>query len=179
MIVCFGDSITYGQGLDDPSREAFPALLAAELGEPVVSRGVCSDTTRSALERFPRDVQESGARLAVIQFGHNDCNEWASDRGAPRVSVAAFTANLREMAARAERFGIGVIFLAPHPTLKGPTYERRREAYVQAMRESCPEPVIQAIRWRDGDLLLDLIHLNEHGHGRIAAALADHIREST
>lgn len=162
-VVCFGDSVTYGQGLGDPTTQAFPALLGA------VNRGYCGDTTRIALERFPRDVQESEAEVVVIQFGHNDCNRWATDRYHPRVSERAFSANLGEMLARCQLFGIKAILLAPTPTFKGEDYEYARNYYVRLMEGLCP--VVKAFTDPSG-LLLDQLHPNAEGHRAIADALA-------
>ena len=171
MIVCFGDSITYGQGLQDPTKDAFPALLAEMLKCPVSNRGYCGDTTRIALERFPRDVQESGARVVAIQFGHNDCNAWGSDRGHPRVALGAFAENLKEMRDRAELFGMACIFLTPHSTGLDAEYENRRKRYAMAMPGVGTTVVLPKVD------LLDHIHPNERGHIAIAALAARYIKE--
>lgn len=166
MIVCFGDSITYGQGLWDQAQ-AFPALLEEALGVPVLNRGYCGDTTRVALERFPRDVQESGAEKVVIQFGHNDCNVWQSDNGRPRVNQPSFISNLIEMRERADAFGIWTVFLAPHATKLGPEYEARRKRYVDAMNY-----LGSSVAGLAEVHLLDHIHPSPAGH----KAIAEHLR---
>jgi lysophospholipase L1-like esterase len=78
VIVAIGDSITFGQKLDDISK-SWPDLLKAA-GYEVESRGVPGDTTRLGLERFPRDVQDDCPAQVIIQFGHNDANRWETDR---------------------------------------------------------------------------------------------------
>ena len=159
-LVCFGDSVTYGQGLDDPSTQAFPALLGA------INKGYCGDTTRLGLERFGRDVQQSGCDTVLIQFGHNDCNSWDSDGGLPRVTLDSFVANLKEMKERAAAFGMNVILLAPHPTKKKDRqYEARRKVYAH-----CMNSIARTIDAGDVDLL-DHIHPSAYGHEQIQGAV--------
>lgn len=163
-VVCFGDSITAGQHLDP--ELAWPALLGWE------ARGVPGETTRQALERFPRDVQESGAAKVVIQFGLNDCNRWETDRGLSRVSEAAFEANLVEMVERARRFEIEPALVTITPTLKGVEYEEAAEAYTQTIVWLADELTVPIYDVRDelehlplDELLLpDGVHLSAEGH---------------
>ena len=103
-IICIGDSITYGQNVR--ADEAWPAVLARLTGHDVRNAGVCGDTTRLGLERFPKDVQLHNPDVVVIQFGHNDANCWETDNGLPRVSEDAYAANIREMLARAGKVGL-------------------------------------------------------------------------
>lgn len=114
LIVAVGDSITYAEHL--PREQAWTTLLSQRLGCPVLNKGVCADTTRLGLERFPTDVQEplaahDGPATVVIQFGANDANRWKTDRGLNRVSPDSFHANLSEMVERAWRFGADQIVL--------------------------------------------------------------------
>jgi acyl-CoA thioesterase-1 len=106
-VVCLGDSITAGQHVQP--GEAWPDVLADATGWHVINKGVPGDTTRLALERFPRDVQDVKPDALIIQFGLNDCNRWETDRWLPRVSAPAFEANLTEMVSRARCFGASPI----------------------------------------------------------------------
>jgi lysophospholipase L1-like esterase len=166
-VVAFGDSITYGQHI--PRDKAWPSLLG------YVNKGVCADTTRLALERFPVDVQQYGAHKVLIQFGFNDCNRWDSDNNQPRVSLHAFEANLREMIARARAFSIDPVLISTFKTTKNGRYESDRKTYRDVIHSVAvfdsvvlldPEPHITA------DLLLDDLHLNEKGH-RVYAEIID------
>src|SRR4051812_37901058 len=56
-IVFFGDSLTAGYGLDDPTSEAYPALVqrkieAAGLPWRVVNAGLSGETTAGGLRRI-------------------------------------------------------------------------------------------------------------------------------
>lgn len=148
-IVLMGDSITAGQYVDPPERwsaRVADALTRQYLQTPVnlhiVPRGVSGETTRQGLERFPQDVQQHFPDIMSLQFGLNDCNCWVTDRGLPRVSEAAYRANLIEMVERARRFGARHVILATnHPTLRhkillgGESLERRRCRYNRHVRE--------------------------------------------
>ena len=69
-IICFGDSITYGQGA--AKDEAYPARLQAMVSREVINAGVSGDTTRDALGRVEEDVLEEDPYLVVVEFGAND-----------------------------------------------------------------------------------------------------------
>jgi len=111
-LIALGDSCTYGQGVR--ASEAWPAVLERLTGHDVRNAGVCGDTTRLGLERFPRDVQLHRPNVVVVQFGHNDANMWASDPGVPRVSAEAYIANIYDMLARIGKSGAIGIVLQPH-----------------------------------------------------------------
>ena len=146
-LVHMGDSITEGQYVDTSVRwSALVERLVAERWDPdsVISfnRGVSGETTRMGLERFPTDVQALRPDVMTLQYGMNDCNCWETDGGVPRVSEAAFAANLTEMIQRARAFGAVQIVLATnHPSLRrrammsGERYDDANARYSQILRE--------------------------------------------
>ena len=146
-VVYMGDSITFGQYLDPAERwssivderlaEAFPSVALT-----THNRGVSGETTRMGLERFPADVQELRPDVLTLCFGLNDSNCWESDGGLPRVSEAAYVANLVEMIARGRRFGAQeVVLMTNHRTLRrmplpsGEVYEDANARYCGLVRE--------------------------------------------
>lgn len=176
-IVAFGDSITYGDTGDhgEPHPRRWTTLLAEKTGHEVVNKGVNGDTTRLALERFPADVQESGADVVLIQFGYNDCNHWDTDRTA-RVSIYAFQANLTEMWERAHRFKIDAVFVGMHPTRRGGVYDNWAKEYAQVFTSGHKLP--SGYRRIPPPCPLELpdgLHLSDRDHAlyadQIAAAL--------
>jgi len=73
-IVCFGDSLTAGFGVD-PGK-SYPDLLQQELDRRgyhyrVVNLGVSGDTTQDGLARLPLVFSEK-PRIVVLEFGAND-----------------------------------------------------------------------------------------------------------
>jgi lysophospholipase L1-like esterase len=78
-IVCFGDSITYGEDL--PSAKSYPAVLAALLQEAypdldvvVVNAGMRGHTSVQGLSRLERDVLWYKPHVVLSAFGVNDAN---------------------------------------------------------------------------------------------------------
>jgi len=75
-IIFLGDSITAGYGLDDPDKEAYPALIqerisAAGIKAQVINAGISGDTTAGGLRRVKWALQ-NGADILVIALGAND-----------------------------------------------------------------------------------------------------------
>jgi len=74
LVVCFGDSITAGHGLD-PSQ-AYPVFLQHDLAARgyhyrVINAGVSGNTTKDALDRLPRVLSLHPAAV-IVEFGGND-----------------------------------------------------------------------------------------------------------
>ena len=199
-VVYMGDSITEGQYVHHSAR--WTELLTRRIRREVAgrfddealhffNRGISGETTRQGLERFARDVQALEPRVMTLQFGLNDCNCWDTDRGLPRVSEAAYKANLIEMVERARHFGAKHVVLASnHPTLRfrrlacGQHLEERRLIYNEIARQAAVETravfcdIAGAFAGLDAaglaGMLLpepDVLHLSEQGHQRYAAAI--------
>jgi lysophospholipase L1-like esterase len=183
VIVAIGDSITAGQHLHPAS--AWPFQLDRERYE-IMARGVPGDTTRLGLERFPRDVQTVCPEMVIIQFGHNDANRWDSDRGLPRVSQAAYKANLIEMVDRCRAFGAIPLLCTLTPTFRSDTHSDDCVRYDRIVRRVADEEGVPLIDVRAAfeadervrDLLLeDGLHLSVEGHRTYAAAVEHTLAE--
>lgn len=206
-IVFMGDSITEGQYVHHSQRwtervtreiRTFASDLIDADQLHFFNRGISGETTRQGLERFPRDVQVLQPNVMTLQFGLNDCNCWDTDRGLPRVSEAAYRANLLEMIARARAFGAAHIILSTnHPTLRhrklicGQTLEERRVQYNEIVREVAKEANVilcdieKAFANVDRDQLStmllpepDVLHLSQLGHEKYASAIFVYIAEA-
>lgn len=150
-VTFFGDSTCVGQGVS--IYQGWVTKIAKHLDEYgekinreilVSNSSINGRTTRQALEDMPYHIQSQGVDILVVQFGLNDCNHWATDGGLPRVSLAGFVANLREIISRGERFGARRILLNNnHPTSRNKsimagttmTYEASNAKYNSAIRE--------------------------------------------
>lgn len=178
-----GDSITEGQYIDPKVR--WTSLIAERLAESFgedrfvsLNRGISGETTRMGLERYPRDVQQAEPDLMTLQFGLNDCNCWDTDRGVPRVSEAAFAANLAEMIHRGRVFGARRIIIATnHRTLRrralpsGEVFEDANARYSELVRDVADQAgvVLGDIRqafepYSDSDLERLLLPYPDHLH---------------
>jgi len=69
-IICFGDSITFGYGVNP--GEDYPSDLAKMLNMPVINAGLDGDTSSTGLQRIDAEVLEKDPLLVIIEFGGND-----------------------------------------------------------------------------------------------------------
>ncbi|MFA5090591.1 MAG: GDSL-type esterase/lipase family protein [Candidatus Omnitrophota bacterium] len=69
-IICFGDSITFGYGVNP--GEDYPSALSRMTNIPVINAGVDADTSEDALMRLETDVLEKEPFLVIVEFGGND-----------------------------------------------------------------------------------------------------------
>jgi acyl-CoA thioesterase-1 len=92
-ILFFGDSLTAGYGLENPAKEAYPALIqekinAAKLGWRVVNAGLSGETTSAGLRRIDWTLR-SPVDVFVLALGAND--------GLRGISPALSRANLEQI----------------------------------------------------------------------------------
>ncbi|URZ08568.1 GDSL-type esterase/lipase family protein [Clostridium felsineum] len=70
-IVCFGDSLTYGYGVN--SNSSWVSLLKTKLHNvTIINKGVNGDTTTGLLSRSHKDVIEENPDYVIIMAGTND-----------------------------------------------------------------------------------------------------------
>lgn len=75
-LICFGDSITAGYGLEDPARESYPADLERLLSArgyhyKVINDGVSGNTSKDAVARV-NSVVSQHPDAVLVEFGGND-----------------------------------------------------------------------------------------------------------
>lgn len=208
-VTFFGDSTCVGQGVSiyhgwvTRIAQDLDALGARYGREVLVSNAsVNGRTTRQALEDMPYHVQNAGVDIIVVQFGLNDCNYWATDKGLPRVSLDAFTANMREIMDRARNFGAKHILVnSNHPTSRTQTimahtdiaYETSNKRYNQAIRSLAANAPAD-VHFQDMEqhfnalvaagtpierlLLADGLHLSHAGHEAYFNVMAPVLRNA-
>lgn len=168
-IVCLGDSLTAGYGLDP--EYAFPALLQRSLGESlpeveVVNAGLSGDTTAGGLRRV-NWVLKTPADILVVALGGNDAL-----RGLPpeetRANLMAIIKTARERVP-----GIRIVLagmLAP-PNM-GEAYQLAfAEAYrevVEATKVEFMPFLLEGVAANPELNLADGIHPNAQGQAVIA-----------
>lgn len=204
-IIYFGDSVTEGQHISPPFRwtDLLTNYLESESSKngvliQAVNKGVSGETSRQGLMRFAEDVQNNVPDILTLQFGLNDCNQWVTDKGYPRVSKAAYKANLVEMIERALHFGVKHIILSNnYPTLRraplfgGTSLEDGRLEYNQIVYEVAMSTGVTLcdidayFKEIDGssysDYLLpdpDLLHLSNTGHNHYFKKISKYLEMS-
>ncbi len=86
-IICFGDSITFGYGVNPD--EDYPTNLSKMLDIPVINRGIDGNTSSEALSRFEHDVLDDKPLLVIIEFCGNDF--------ITKIPVETSVSNIRKM----------------------------------------------------------------------------------
>lgn len=136
-LVCFGDSLTAGLGLDP--GQTYPDLLQKALdqrGDPyrVVNLGVSGDTTQDGLDRLSLVLAEK-PRIVILEFGAND-----GLRGQP---VANTEKNLAQMIDALQKAGARVVLAGiTLPPNYGPEYIRQFDAIYPALSKRYHLPLI-------------------------------------
>ena len=69
-IICFGDSLTKGKGVE--VNQSYPAELAKMTNCPVINGGINGDVSSEAVKRVASDVLDREPLLVIIEFGGND-----------------------------------------------------------------------------------------------------------
>lgn len=165
-VVFLGDSITQGWG--DDFRGSFPGLKLA-------NRGIGGDTTRGVLIRLREDVLALHPAAVVLLIGTNDLEE-----GADPETIAA---NLKLILAELRELKVPIILNQVFPssdTKKRPAAGIRKINQLYAAAVKGNEQVTLLETWplfanaqgdASPDLFPDLLHPNQAGYGKWAAAL--------
>ncbi|PWU09349.1 MAG: arylesterase [Terriglobia bacterium] len=169
-IVCFGDSLTAGFGVD-PGK-SYPDILQQELNRRgyryrVVNLGVSGDTTQDGLARLPLVVSEK-PRIVVLEFGAND-----GLRGQP---VSITESNLSQMVEGLQKAGARVLLAGiTLPPNYGPEYIPKFNAIYKELAGHYQLPLIPFLLAGvagDGKLMqADGLHPNEEGTRLVAAGV--------
>lgn len=140
-IVFFGDSLTAGYGLDDPSTEAYPALVQRKIDDAhlpwrIVNAGLSGETTAGGLRRVDWILRQP-VDVFVLALGGND--------GLRGIEPAVSTANLQGIIDRVRaRYPAAQIVIAgmQMPPTMGETYARDFSAVYPALAEKNHLPLI-------------------------------------
>ena len=168
VIVCFGDSLTAGLGID--STASYPADLqrlldAAGYHYRVVNEGVSGDTTKDGLERIDR-VLTHKPQIVVLEFGGND-----GLRGLPvstvQQNIAAMIQRIQGSGAKVALAGISL------PPQYGTDYIARFDSMYPTLAKQFHVPLLpfllQNVYGVGGDIQADGIHPTAQGARQVAA----------
>jgi len=163
VILCLGDSLTEGYGVD--MEVAYPALMEAEIkkkGFPykVVNAGISGSTTASAAGRLNWFLKTKPDFL-ILALGAND--------GLRGLSVSEMSANLSKAIELGKQSGAKVILAGMKiPPNYGPDYAREFEAVFPALAKKYDLVFIpfllDKVGGEPGLNQADRIHPNEKGH---------------
>ena len=170
VIVCFGDSLTAGLGLD--SGQSYPDLLQHELDAQgdryrVVNLGVSGETTQDGLERLGMVLTEKPA-VVIVEFGAND-----GLRGQPAANIER---NLSRMIEAIQKAGAQVLLAGiTLPPNYGVDYLHRFDAIYPALASKYKVPLIPFllvnVAGNTGLMQRDGLHPNAAGTRIVAATV--------
>lgn len=169
-ILCLGDSLTAGYGLDE--GQAWPAVaqaLATRDGKPwrFINAGVSGDTTQAARNRLEWALR-ARPDVVVIALGGND--------GLRGIAPATTEANLRTIITRVRAVGATPILAGMQlPTNLGEEHRQAFAAIYPRLAEECSLTLIPFLLDGVGGVrelnLSDQIHPNAEGQRRVAATV--------
>ncbi len=160
VIVCFGDSLTYGTGA--PTGSDYPSRLGSLLGRPVVNLGRPGDTTATALTRLDKVLALKPAAV-LLTLGGNDLKNG--------VHQAAARANLSEIIGRIQDQGGLVVLGGIDIPLYGRGYDDMYQELARETGSVLVENVFKNIFGRR-ELMSDPIHPNADGYRIMAEHFA-------
>jgi acyl-CoA thioesterase-1 len=173
-LLFFGDSLTAGYGLEDPSAQAFPALIQKKIdatGLPwrVVNAGLSGETSAGGLRRVDWILRQR-VEVFVLELGGND-----GLRGLPPETTRA---NLQAIIDRVrEKYPDAKIVLAgiAAPPNMGADFTRAFAAIFPELAEKNGVPLIpfllEGVGGRPELNQPDGIHPNVQGHAIVAETL--------
>jgi acyl-CoA thioesterase-1 len=167
IIICFGDSLTFGTGAGKGMD--YPSQLAKMIRKPVINKGLPGDTTASALRRLNKDVLSKKPDIVLITLGGNDLKNGVS-------KDAAFD-YLKQIVRAIQKQGAKVIIGG----LKFPGMDRGfGEGYEDLARQTGAVliPDIFAGMLDNRNLMSDPIHPNNYGYRIIAQRFYNAIASS-
>lgn len=178
-ILFFGDSLTAGHGLNNPSAEAYPALIqkkldAAGLPWRVINAGLSGETTAGGLRRVDWILRQP-ADIFVLALGAND--------GLRGIRPEVSRANLEQIFARVRaKYPDANLILAgmQMPSQMGADFARAFQQMFPTLAEESGATLIpfllDGVGGRPELNLRDGIHPNVEGHAIIAETVWKFLR---
>jgi acyl-CoA thioesterase-1 len=167
-IVCFGDSITAGFGLD--AGQSFPDLLQKDLdgrrlAYRVVNLGVSGDTTQDGLARLSMALAEK-PHIVLLELGGND--------GLRGIPLSVTQANLTQMIEAFQGAGSRVVLAGMSlPPNYGPAFIQKFEAMYKDLaakyRVTLIPFLLEGVGAHDEFMQRDGIHPNAAGASKVEA----------
>ena len=167
VILAFGDSLTYGYGVDD--EESYPAVLETLSGIEVINEGVSGEESGPGLKRLRNALNKHQPDLLILCHGGNDLLR--------KKSVSKMESNIRQMIQLAKDNNIPVVLIGvPKPGLflsSSKVYKDIADSMdVVFIEDMLPEILA------DASLKSDAVHPNKDGYRVIAETVHTVLKDS-
>ncbi|MDX1810158.1 MAG: arylesterase [Sulfurospirillaceae bacterium] len=161
-ILAFGDSITYGYGVD--KNASYPSQLANMLQTNVINAGVPGEDTRGGLKRLPSVLKKYKPQIIIICEGGNDIIR--------NKDLTITEQNIAKMIKLAQKQNIFVVLVGV-PKLDILTVSTASFYYDLAKEFNVPlvDDALQDIL-NDNSLKLDDVHPNAKGYKILSKKIA-------
>ncbi|MCM8769727.1 MAG: arylesterase [Candidatus Omnitrophica bacterium] len=163
-IICFGDSITEGEGASEGND--YPARLAQKLNQVVINAGVSGDTTKDALARLQQDVISRDPGVVIVALGANDYFG-----GIPKQETMA---NLRKIIESIQATGATVVLVETRVSIVDP-YLKLFQNLAQEKKILLIPDILKGI-FTNPSLKSDQLHPNARGYALIAERIAQELK---
>jgi acyl-CoA thioesterase-1 len=178
-IVAFGDSLTAGKDLEDPDREAYPAVLERLLragghSVSVSNAGHSGDTTFDALARLDFSLAEK-PQIVIVGLGSNDTFQGKR--------LADMEKNLSEIVTRGQAAGAVVVLCGmktfPNLGLFYATDYAKMFSRVAKKGKAILVPfMLEGVVGDPAMNLSDMIHPNPRGHDQVARNILPYVEQA-
>jgi lysophospholipase L1-like esterase len=162
--IAFGDSLTEGHGASE--GRAYPAVLGANLGVPILNLGASGETSADGLLRLDA-VAKQRPRVVLLCFGGNDALN--------QVPLTRTLANLGAIIDRLQAEGSFVVLIGIR---SASLLDQNEKYFAQLAREKrvlyVPD-MLRGVAFKP-IYMSDAIHPNDEGYKRIAARLEKVLR---
>ncbi len=175
VIVCFGDSLTAGYGVD--ADDSYPSRLQTDLDQAgyhyrVVNMGISGETTKDGLARVDRVIAMRPA-IAVVEFGGND--------GLRGIPIGTYHQNLDAIVGKLKQAGVQVALagITLPPQFSGPYIQQFTEVYRGVSKQN-KVPLypflLRNVYGTPGSIQQDGIHPTAQGCVQVAKNVADFLQ---
>lgn len=164
-IICFGNSLTYGYGVE--SNQSYPSVLAQKIDLAVINAGVNGDTTSSALARLEKDVLSHDPYLVIVELGANDF--------LTKMPMQETVKNLSQIIDKIQAKGAIVALVDISAGLLFKEYKAQYKKLAQVKGAIFIPDVLTGII-TNPNLKSDFLHPNGEGYSLMAARIYDKIK---